>query len=221
MSITRSYPIRCPKCKAEAGFELYDSVNVAEDPELRDALIGSRLNSVECPSCQFKYRVDKPLLYIDPIRGFSVWWTNEGAAQPEKATDEYRRMLASLQAAPGQLDLKPHLVYERVELIERIFLLEAGFDERVIEYIKYLVYSKNSRKVNPVSKRLLLNEQRPDDGNLCFAVQDVKTRRIEGVLQYDRKMVAEVEAMFAGNPTNPLAELFPHPYISARRLMLD
>lgn len=54
-----------------------------------------------------------------------------------------------------------------------------------------------------------------------FAVQDVKTRCIEGVLKYDRKMVAEVEAIFAGNPTKPLSELFPHPYVSARRLMLD
>ncbi|MBU4459164.1 MAG: CpXC domain-containing protein [Verrucomicrobia bacterium] len=221
MSIARTYPIRCPKCQAEAGFELYDSVNVAEDPELRDALMGNRLNSLECPSCQFRFRVDKPLLYIDPIRGFAVWWTDEGTAQPEKAAEEYRRMQASLQEAPGHLDLKLQLVYERVELIERIFLIEAGLDERVIEYIKYLVYSKNTRKVDPASKRLLLNEQGPAGGDLCFAVQDVKTRRIEGILKYDRKMVAEVEAIFAGNPTKPLSELFPHPYVSARRLMLD
>ena len=221
MSIARKYPIRCPKCGTEAEVELYDSINVVEDPPLREDLMGNRLNAVTCAACSFLFRVDKPLLYIDPIRGFAVWWTPEGAAQPEKAADEYRRMLASLREAPGRLDLKLHLVYERVELVERVFLLEAGLDERIVEYIKYLIYSKNARKVDAQAKRLLFNAQDSDDETLCFVVQDIATRRLEGVLKYDRKMVADLDTMFANNPTKPLDELFPHPYISARTLMLD
>ncbi len=221
MSIARTYTIRCPKCQAEAGVELYDSVNVGENPELRDALIGNRLNAVACASCAFQFRVDKPLLYIDPPRKFAVWWTPEGLSQPEKAVDEFQRMQASLQEAPTQIDLKLHLVHERVELIERIFLLEAGLDERLVEYIKYLIYSKNARKVDAATKRLLFNAQDSDDATLCFIVQDIATRRLEGALKYDRRMVADLEAMFANNPTKPLAELFPHPYVSARTLILD
>jgi hypothetical protein len=221
MSIARPYPIRCPKCGAEAEVRLYDSINVVEDPQLREDLMANRLNAVTCPACSFQYRVDKPLLYVDPARKFAVWWTPEGGADPAKADDEYRRMQTSIQEAPGRLDLKLHLVHERVELVERIFLLEAGLDERLVEYVKYLIYSKNARKVDAATKRLLFNAQDSNDETLCFVVQDIATRRLEGVLRYDRKMLGDLETMFANNPTQPLAELFPHPYISARRLMLD
>ena len=130
-------------------------------------------------------------------------------------------MQESLWEAPDSSQLKLHLVYDRVELVERIFLLEAGLDERIVEYIKYLIYSKNARKVDPAAKRLLFNVQDSDDETLCFIVQDRASNRLESALKYDRKMVRELEAMFANNPTHPLTELFPHPYVSARRLLLD
>lgn len=221
MSIARPYPIRCPKCGVEAEVRLYDSINVGEDPQLREDLMANRLNAVTCGACAFQYRVDKPLLYVDPARKFAVWWTPEGAADPAKADDEYRRMQDSLREAPGAADLGLHLVHERVELVERIFLLEAGLDARLVEYVKYLIFSKNARKVDPQTKRLLFNAQDSDPESLCFVVQDVESRRLEGVLKYDRKMLTDLETMFATNPTQPLAELFPHPYISARKLMLD
>ncbi len=221
MSIARPYPIRCPKCGAEAEVRLYDSINVVEDPQLREDLMANRLNAVTCGACAFQYRVDKPLLYVDPSRKFAVWWTPGGGADPAKADDEYRRMQTSIQEAPDRLELKLHLVHERVELVERIFLLEAGLDERLVEYVKYLIYSKNARKVDPRTQRLLFNAQDSDPETLCFVVQNIESRRLEGVLKYDRRMLGELETMFANNPTQPLAELFPHPYISARRLMLD
>ena len=39
MSVTRAYPIRCPSCKAEFEALLYDSINRAEDPELRESAV--------------------------------------------------------------------------------------------------------------------------------------------------------------------------------------
>jgi hypothetical protein len=130
-------------------------------------------------------------------------------------------MEASLRETSGAPPLRLHLVLTRAELVERIFLIEAGFDERVIEYIKYMVFSNNASRLDPTAKRLLFNAQDSTAETLCFVVQDIATRKLEGVLQYDRAAAKELEAMFAGNPSQPLSELFPGPIVSARRLMDD
>ena len=52
-------------------------------------------------------------------------------------------------------------------------------------------------------------------------VQDVESKKLESVLQYDRKTyTALCETFDKDDQTPTLLELFPGPYISARRLIL-
>lgn len=221
MSVRKSYSILCPKCGAEGAVELYDAVNVGEEPALRDDLLANRLNSVACHACRFEFRVDKPLLYHDPGRGFAIWWNPAGEGAPEEAEEAFDAMRASLAEAAGGSAPALHLVFTRAELVERIFLLEAGLDERVIEYIKYLVYSKNGARVDPHAKRLLFNAQDSTADELCFVVQDVASRRLETMLRYSREAYAGLKEMMASDSPTPLRDLFPGPYVSARRLAME
>ncbi|MCX7008516.1 MAG: CpXC domain-containing protein [Kiritimatiellaeota bacterium] len=222
MSQKKNYSIRCPKCANEQEVDLFESVEVGSEPALREALMLNQLNAVTCTGCEFAFQVHKSLLYHDAKRGFMIYWLPVPAGAEEAGERQFADML--LQLATQQLEGVPlpqmHLVFSRTELIERIFLLEARLDERVIEYVKHLMYLNNTGKLDPVQKALLFNAQDSTDENLCFVVQDVATRKMEAMLHYSRKAYTAMAEMFrAEEKMRMLRELFPGPHISARTLL--
>lgn len=224
MSKQQSYPIRCPQCGLEQVVELVDALDATANPSARDRLMANTLNRVACADCAYEFRVDKPLLYRDAARGFIVCLYPVGLDRIEEGTKYFRSVLDHLAAAWEGAIQKPsmHLVFSRVELIERIFLLEAGMDERLLEYVKYMIYSKNNAKVNARKQRILFNAQDSTEDQLCFVVQNVETNQFEGVLQYGREAYRALQEMFDRDEQTPsLMELFPGPYISARHLCME
>lgn len=224
MSNRRSYPIHCPRCQAAQDVELYESVNVKEAPELKQALLANQLNAVTCASCQFQFRVDKNLLYSDPDRRLLIYWIPATEEQYEQGEDTFSGLVQEMTALLPR-DVRPpevHLVFNRTELVERIFLLEAGLDVRTLEYIKYSIYTRNTGKLDPVNKILLFNAQDSTADHLCFVIQDAATRKFEAMLQYERAVYNALREAFAeGEKAADLLELFPGPHVSARGLLLQ
>jgi hypothetical protein len=220
----RPYDIHCPKCRHDWSVELHESVNVKTDPGLRDELFSNRLNAVTCPGCSFEFRVDKPLLYSDPDRRLLIYWFPAPAARRAEGEEQFADWLreAGLIMPDGIRAPEVHLVFSRIELVERIFLREAGLDERIIEYVKYLIFSRNGEKLDPVAKSLLFNVQDSTPEALCFVVLDEATRKFESVLHYQREAYqALVEAFGSEEKTADLLEMFPGPYVNARALLLE
>lgn len=219
MSTQRSHEIRCPRCAAIMTVQLYDAVNVSEEPALRDDIFHNRLNRVECPQCGFGFRVDKPLLYLDARGKFAIWWEPDGERDPagaEAAFERMREAVSGMEGTPFTL----LLVFERRELIDRILVCEAGLDARVVEYVKYLIHSNNP-SLAPARRRLWFAGGGSGTDTVSFAVEEVDSGRIVGAIEYPRAGLDEVAAMFRDHPAGALAELFPRPRISARTLLLD
>ena len=224
MSNHRLYPIACPRCKASQEVELYESINVKEQPELKQALMANQLNAVTCPGCQFQFRVDKNLLYSDPDRRLLIYWIPANEQQYEQGEEQFSELVQNMTALlPSDVRAPDvHLVFNRTELVERIFLIEAGLDVRTIEYIKYSIYTRNTGKLDPVNKILLFNAQDSTPEHLCFVIQDAATRKFEAMLQYERTVYTALSEAFAdGEKAADLLELFPGPYLSARGLLLQ
>jgi hypothetical protein len=223
MSQRAPYSIACPRCREPIAAQLYESVNVAEDPGLRMDLIEDRLNRVACPACAFEYRVDKPLLYHDPAHALLVWWRPEGRTAPEETAAAVADLRERLREALPEDTAPPELqlVFDRVELIERIFVVESGLNPRLIEYVKYLMFSRNTDRLDPAKTRLLYNAQDSTAEVMCFVVQDIETLKLRSLLHYRRDAFDSVRDMFDGARAEGLRELFPGPYISARALALE
>lgn len=202
---------------------LYESINVKTDPELRQQLMANAINVVRCKGCELSFRVDKPLLYHDPARRVMLYLVPMTDEAVENGERQFAQLLLTLEnVLPA--DIRPPtigLVFNRVELVERIFLLEAGLNERIIEYLKYLLYTRNAGRLHPARKELLFNAEDSTAESLCFVVQDVATRKLEAMLKYDRSVYATLAEMFDRDEQTPrLLELFPGPRISARALLL-
>jgi hypothetical protein len=220
MSNTSQHQIACPFCRQVQEVELWDVLDIDEDPGLREKLLTNRINRVDCAGCGKGFRIDKPVVYrhreqdilihCDPLVG------GRSLAEVESA------FLAGL-AELGRLlppDVEPpevHLVVEWAELVERIFLLEEGLDARLIEHIKYMMYQQNPEKLSANHKNLLFNAQDSTEDQLCFVVQDRGTKKLEAVLNFAR---ADYEALVnvfdSGEQMALLMEQFPGPYLNGR-----
>lgn len=221
MSAQKTYSIRCPHCSHEQKVELYDSINVSQQPELKTALFENRLNRVLCLSCEASFRIDKPLLYHDPSRNILIHWMPDTSVSREEILDEFDRSMEELRSVLPE-DMEPprvRLVFTRAELVELIFIIEAGMDERVVEYIKYTIHTQNPGRVPPQTKQLLLNVQDSTADELLFAVQNAETFELEEVLRYPRSAYHSVRDLYRKDPEE-FTDLFPGPYISARGALM-
>jgi len=224
MSQKNTYTIKCPECSHEQDVCLYESVNIGTDPELRTDLLANTLNNVQCPSCDFEFRVDKTLLYSDPGRGFMVYCVPESEGDPETVTELIQRAVfeATTALPDGMLGPTVHLTLTQTEMLEKIFILEAGLDPRIIEYIKYTIYTRNIEDLPLETKNLLFDAEDSTDEHLFFVVQDLENSKLETVLQYTRSGYTALSEMFdQDEETADLLELFPGPYISARHALME
>ncbi len=200
--------------------ELWDSIDVNEEPELRDALLSNRINTIKCVGCEKPFRIDKPLVYrdreqdifihFDPLVGTRTLADVETSFKT--AMEEMVRILPKDIPIP-----EPGLVVEWGELVERVFTMEEGLDPRLVEHIKYMLFQQNPESLPAGQKNLLFNAQDSTDEQLCFVVQDRKTRKLEAALNFSR---ADYEALVnvfdSEDQLALLEEQFPGPYISGR-----
>jgi CpXC protein len=223
MSQQKGYNIRCPQCGRDQDVELYESINVQTAPELKQKLLANELNAVTCVQCKLTFRVDKPLLYNDPERRLMIYLVPMAEADYEEGERQFTDSLHRLNHLLPDTVPAPEvaLVFDRSELVERIFLSDAGLNPRIIEYIKHLIYSRNLQQLDPARKALLFDVQDSTPDRLRFVIQDVRTRKLESMLEYDRKAYTALCEMFDRDEQTPtLLEFFPGPHISARALML-
>lgn len=222
MSTQKTYNIRCPQCGHAQDVALYDSINVAQEPELKNTLFENRLNRVKCRDCGAEFRIDKPLLYHDADRNILIHWMPDVGVSRDEILDEFDRGMEELRSARPEALEPPRvrLVFDRVELVELIFIIEAGMDEREVEYIKYTVHTQNMKRLPPEKKQLLLNVQDSTTDELLFAVRDVETMDLEDLLRYPREAYRNVRKMVQEHP-DEFIELFPGPYINARAALLE
>lgn len=220
MSQKRTHEIACPLCGREQEVDLWDSIAVDEEPELRAALLANRVNRVECAGCKKSFRIDKPLVYHDREQGLFVHFdplvggrTLEDAEQAFRAAmDELNRLLPKDVPAP-----EPNLVVEWSELVERIFLLEEGLDARLVEHVKYMLFQQNPEKLPAEKKNLLFDAQDSTGEQLCFVVQDRATKKLESVLNFSRTDYEALLNVFdSGDQLALLMEQFPGPYLNGR-----
>jgi hypothetical protein len=225
MSKSSRHAIACPFCHAERDVELWDVLNIDHNPELRAEILQNRLNRVDCPSCGKAFRVDKPLFYRDPEQEIFIHYDPPTAERPLEAVfhdfEEAKKQLQSLLPADVPAP-ELHLVLNWNELVERIFLLEEGLDEKIVEHIKYMIYKANPDRIAADAKNLLFDAEDSTDDQLRFIVQDRATRKLEAQLDFAR---ADYEALFnlySDDHADLLDQWFPGPYVNGRiRFLAD
>ena len=125
MSSSAPEDITCPACGRQQSIPLWQTINVTLNPELKADLLDWKLNVFRCTGCEHETLIDSDLLYHDMAARLLI-------------------MLAPQLGPPLRVpsfaaDYRCRLVRSREELVEKVRILGAELDDRVVETLKWLV----------------------------------------------------------------------------------
>ncbi|HJJ46745.1 MAG TPA: CpXC domain-containing protein [Methanocorpusculum sp.] len=129
--------IICPECGHEQELHIIPSVNVTLDPDMREMVLSGDIFLFTCEKCGFSGFAGYPFIYEDKERngGFLIYMEPE-CEEREVGIDGDVADQVLLQ------NMTMRLVTTINELKEKIFIFEAGLDDRVVELFKTLALSK-------------------------------------------------------------------------------
>ena len=140
MSQKQTTKITCPKCEKEHDFAIWSSINVTLDPDQKEAVLNRKAFTFECPDCKERTLYTYDFLYHDMEQKIMIYHvtTNEAMVQ---AMEGFAQM-KNLEGGDGILDgpevegYRKRIVRSLNELREKIFIFDAGLDDRVVEIFK-------------------------------------------------------------------------------------
>lgn len=154
MTISGTVAVTCPGCGRAHEATVYQSINTRRDPDLKQRLLAGELNLLAC-ECGKRTQLAVTLLYHDPDRTYFCQVCPGG----EQEMAEGETAFKSLGPVGTQ-----RLVPSQNALIEKVKLLDAGMDDRVVEVLKVLLLASRRDDINAV----LLFDHR--DGDLLVWV---------------------------------------------------
>ena len=133
MSVKHTQQIACLKCKKKSDFEFYGSINTMLDPTLKQRVKNFDIFKFICPHCGSEQFVNYSFLYHQMEDKYMVFVSVEG--------DAWNQMMSILSARQKDLpDYTMRIVRSYNDFREKLMILDAGLDDRVVEIIKSSVW---------------------------------------------------------------------------------
>lgn len=133
MSQSAMQEITCPKCGKKHSFQVWDSINTLEFPEMKEKVRNDEAFRYRCPDCgatallnyNFLYhqQEDKILIFVD-ADGSSYGDMEKILKQRGNAFDGYRK----------------RIVLSYNDFKEKLLIFDAGLDDRIVEIIKSSIW---------------------------------------------------------------------------------
>jgi hypothetical protein len=141
MSQPKKQSFTCPHCQRKQDFNVWETINVTEEPKLKTQVLKRELGKFTCENCAGTIWVKHPIQYHD-IAAKLMFWLAEGEA-PKPPLEEGSSVMG-LMASTGY-------TFRRVnsfnELVEKIRCFDDRQDDRAVEALKVAVRAE--RKLPP------------------------------------------------------------------------
>jgi hypothetical protein len=132
MSISYQEKVKC-SCGETFETDLFQSISVQENPELKELLLAGEINVVKCSSCFQMLYAERFVLYHDTAEELIAFvYPRDMEAQADDIKSQMQRSFADLQAAlpeKQKIAYQPVLVFGLDELCALIHLEEDRTDE--------------------------------------------------------------------------------------------
>lgn len=84
MSSFHQIEVECPSCRARQDIRIWQAIDAARNPEVREQLITGRINYFCCSSCRFEGEIAAPLIYYDTVKQFCASYVPAGYLDDEE-----------------------------------------------------------------------------------------------------------------------------------------
>ena len=140
MSIIKEASAPCSKCGEKQVIRIYRSINVSEDPQLKEKVRNGSLFLWECPHCGQVNLAKYETLYHDPAARLMVWLLPEG-----DISETQIKAITMHTKAMGGYTLRR--VTDMGSLMEKVLIHDAGLDDVVLEMCKYVTKMEMISKI--------------------------------------------------------------------------
>ena len=140
MSIIKEASAPCSKCGEKQVIRIYRSINVSEDPQLKEKVRNGSLFLWECPHCGQVNLAKYDTLYHDPAARLMVWLLPEG-----DISETQMKAITMHTKAMGGYTLRR--VTDMGSLMEKVLIHDAGLDDVVLEMCKYVTKMEMISKI--------------------------------------------------------------------------
>lgn len=140
MSIIKEASAPCSKCGEKQVIRIYRSINVSEDPQLKEKVRNGSLFLWECPHCGQVNLAKYETLYHDPAARLMVWLLPEG-----DISETQMKAITMQTKAMGGYTLRR--VTDMGSLMEKVLIHDAGLDDVVLEMCKYVTKMEMISKI--------------------------------------------------------------------------
>ena len=131
MSIINQAIAPCSKCGQQNTVTVYKSINIADNPELKDKVRDGSLFLWECPHCGQMNLAKYETLYHDPAKKLMVWLIPSG-----EISETQMKAITMHTKAMGGYTLRR--VSDMGSLMEKVLIHDAGLDDVAVEMCKYV-----------------------------------------------------------------------------------
>lgn len=136
MSTIRDMIVKCPSCGKENKFPVYDSVNVSQEPDLREVILSQKAFNYKC-DCGCNTHMFYPVLYHNMEKKFMIQFSHDGKI------DEYESNFNQIKDNEASRGYRLRVVEKPFELTEKVLLMESKYDDRVVEVLKEMMLATN------------------------------------------------------------------------------
>lgn len=169
--------IICPNCRTPFNTELFQIIDVGQQPELKRMLLSGRLNLALCPNCGFGAQMGTPLVYHDPAHQLLMTYVpmelNLPMAEQQKLIGDFVRQIMDKtppEKRRGYM-LQPQTILTYQTLIEKVLETEGITPEMLArqrqqaELLQTLITTNDSEVVD-----ILLKERASEIDETFFAM---------------------------------------------------
>lgn len=177
--MTEDDSVICPECGHEQDIKICPAVNVTTDPDMRAKVLSGELFLFKCDKCGFEGLAGFPFIYEDKQ-------TNGGFLIYMEPGCEDRVVGIEMPDIADQIvyrDVPMRLVTEINSLKEKIFIFEAGLDDRVMELFKLLAITKLEGDPSQKPDELRFSKIEDVDGGKTVLFAAFKEEKYLGVLE--------------------------------------
>ena len=142
--------VKCSACGNENLIDIYQTINVRENPELKDKVKDGSAFLWQCPHCGQVNLAVFQTLYHDPDERLMILLLPEGSI-PDKDREFIEKKMAVIaeQLVSEGADMEGYvlrIVPDVGSLIEKVNIHDAGLDDVVMEMCKYITKMELSGK---------------------------------------------------------------------------
>ena len=176
MSLNTQQKVRCPKCGELNDITLWQSITVSDSDDLKQELLGGRLNILVCSNCGARALVPMPILYHDEAKKLMLSFCP--SKDDASAAAQFEQIKASSRES-GELEglsgYNLRFISDYNALLEKVLIFDAGLHDKTVELLKLMALMQEPDKIET---RSALFGKKNEDGSIEILVSSTSDNQL-------------------------------------------